>query len=246
MAARRPTLIGLASALWLTVAAATEPLPLLVRQRTEANGAALPVGSFTTDMVRYFERQTRLRFEPRPYPWKRAVALAEHGDGLLWGMPSDADTSGKLEFSKPVYTTHVWMIVRRGDHLHVGGLQDLHGKTISAYGGRRYGNAFERLRGQAFTVQEDPDSLDIRVHKLALGRVDVVLMHSRHNDLRQVRAGLEHLFSDTDTEVLPQPLLDEQICFAAARDSAAAAAIPALNAAIERGHGTRQLDRLVR
>ncbi|WP_374356935.1 substrate-binding periplasmic protein [Chitinimonas sp.] len=245
MTKRLLVLILLGCALLADAAGQGTTIPLLLRQRTEANGALRPLGPMTSALIRYFERETGQRFEPRAYPWRRAVAMATHGEGLLWAIPFDSDSSGQLLYSRPVYTTHVWMVARKRDRLQVNSLQDLKGKTVSAYGGSRYSGEFEQLRGKLFTVQEDPDSLAIRLRKLALGRVDVVLLHSRHDDIARVRSGLEAYFADTDTEILPQPLQDEQICFAVAKDSPYVNLLPTIDQAIARGRASGQIDQML-
>jgi hypothetical protein len=237
--------VGLLAALLMVSVATAGGVPLLVRQRTLPDGVARPVGPFTKALVGFFEKETRLRFDLKPYPWRRAVALGLHGDGVLWGLPAEADDSDRLVFSRPVYTTHVWMVVRRKDRLTINGLDDLQGKVVSAFGGSRYSAAFELQRGKLFQVEEDPDSIGIRLRKLALGRVDVVLLHSRHDHVDQVKSGLEAEFAETDADILPVPLEDIRICFAAARGGPYAALLPQLDKAIERGHATRRLERLV-
>lgn len=227
------------------LAFAADAVPLLLRQRSHADGSAHAMSGFTQALIGYFEREAHLRFTPQLYPWRRAVALAEHGEGLLWGMPAEADEHGLLVFSKPVYATHVWLVVRRGDHAKIDSIQDLEGKVVSAFGGSRYSGEFEQLRGKLFQVQEDPDAIALRLQKLALHRVDVVLLHSRHDDVRKVQQGVAKLLVDADAEILPQPLQSERICFAAARGSDAATLLPLLDRAITRGRTSHKLDRIV-
>ncbi|MDK2124255.1 ABC transporter substrate-binding protein [Chitinimonas sp. DQS-5] len=224
----------------------SSPVPLIVRQRTGPDGEMLPMTAFNRELLGYFERSLGARFDYRPYPWKRAAALALHGEGLLWGMPKDADETGTLVFSEPVYATNIWMVARKADKLKVDGLKDLKGKVLSAFRGCRYTGEFEAMRDKLFRVEEDPDSFVIRLRKLHMGRVDVVLLHSRRATAEEVLKNLDVSLPEIDDLViLPKPMQREQIRFAALRDSPHAKWIPKLNQIIAKGRKKGEIQKIV-
>ncbi|WP_158229099.1 substrate-binding periplasmic protein [Chitinimonas sp. BJB300] len=91
-----------------------------------------------------------LRFEIKPYPWRRAQKLAEHGEGLLWAVVSTPERARHLEFSEPIFPSKVWIVVPVGKAFPYQDIHSLSGKTIAIGGGVYYGEAFATYRDKLF------------------------------------------------------------------------------------------------
>ncbi|MDR3413647.1 MAG: transporter substrate-binding domain-containing protein [Formivibrio sp.] len=233
---------------------ATRTVPLLVREQIE-DGKVKGLSCFKKRLLSYFEQEMNIHFAIQSLPFRRAEQLTAQGGGLLWGMPAippENDRAGMYLFSDPVYSTYAWMVVRKDFKPRIKQVSDLQGLKLSTFYGVTYSSEFERQRGKLFEVEEEPDSETARLQKLLLGRVDISLMHSRYPSADTVKStSIKSLPELQALEILPHPIEEMQIRFALGRKAMQMGKswshnlLAELNLAIERGHKTGAIQKIV-
>lgn len=248
--------IGLLASILLSApvfaAPAAKVVPLLLRERTDAQGKVLPAGCFNDRLLEYFSREINTRFDSGFYPFKRAQQLTAEGQGLFWGMPKTGQPEeSQLLFSEPVYASNVWMVVRKNSRIKYTTLADLQGLTLSTFYGVHYSPEFEQARGKVFQVEEEPDSINNRLRKLQLGRVDIVLLHSRALSAQDVLKRSVAIPELKELKILPKPLEKMAVRFVIGSRATLAGAdwsqslLPELNKAIAKGNRTGVLRKII-
>lgn len=227
-------------------------VPLLLRERTDSQGKIQPAGCFNDRLLDYFSHEMNIQFTPGFYPFKRAQQLAAEGQGLFWGMPQTGqEDEDQLLFSEPVYASNVWMVVRKDSGIKHSKLTDLRGLTLSTFYGVHYSPEFEQARGKLFKVEEEPDSINNRLRKLQLGRVDIVLLHSRALSASDVFKRSVSIPELKELKILPKPLEKMDVRFAIGNRAILSNAdwsknlLPELNKAIAKGSRTGALRKIV-
>ncbi|PHV10390.1 substrate-binding periplasmic protein [Chitinimonas sp. BJB300] len=213
-------------------------IPLLITEPLAAHSHQLQSQEIKQQqqLMDLIAAEAGLRFELKPYPWRRALRLAERGKGLLWEVSYTPDRARFFAFSAPVTKSIVWMVVPAGNAFPYRGIHSLRGKTVAIGGGEFYGKDFETYRGKLFTVEDNADSLKARINMLARGRVDVVLFISLHEAASQFKAQLKDADDIGNWEVLPQPLSIDSVYIGAAHKSPYKQYLPIINRAITRLH----------
>lgn len=229
-------------------------IPLLLREQTD-EGKVKRMSCFKKNLLAYFEREMNIRFAVQYLPFRRAEQLMLKGEGLLWGMPAippEEDPGKEYLFSEPVYKSYAWMVVRKNFNTRIESINDLKGLKLSTFYGVSYSPEFEQQRGKLFTVEEEPDSGHSRLNKLLIGRVDVLLMHSRHTTAEALmKSSSKYLPELNQLEILPHPLQEMQIRFALGRKALQPGndwsrdLLADLNRAIARGQKTGAIQRIV-
>lgn len=233
---------------------AQKSIPLILRERTDPQGNTLPPGCFNDALLAYFEKEMQVQFKLQFYPFKRAQVKTAEGAGLFWGMPQtslEEDPENRLSFSDPVYTSNVWMVVRKNSPIKVERIADLQGLTLSTFYGVHYSQEFEQARGKVFQVEEEPDSVNNRLRKLQMGRNDIVLLHSRATTAQDVIKRSVALPELETLKVLGKPLEKMAVRFAIGTHLVrhptdwSKNLLPELNKAIEKGNRSGILAKIV-
>lgn len=164
-------------------------------------------------------------------PWARLLALSAQGEALAFGLSRNDERERQYSFSEPVFTNHVWLIVRAGEPAAFGGLESLKGRSLCVGRGISYGPAFEAARDRVFNVQQVSVDLTGRLRMLAAGRCDVVPTSHRSPDpaLLEKRLRDRHLGG---LVVQRPPMQQESIHIVAAQSGVQAEALVRVNAGI--------------
>ncbi|MBB5016851.1 ABC-type amino acid transport substrate-binding protein [Chitinivorax tropicus] len=193
---------------------------LLIKQYLNPDGSEAPLPAFLQRLISYLEEELQLYFDVQTYPWKRGLALAAQGKGLVWGLSSNTRRQAVFDFSATVRTNDIWMITRAGERFPCHRIEDLRGKVVSVFRGNVLSDDFERHRGQLFQVQEDVDSTPIRLRRLLAGRVDVVLLTTHNKTRDQLQASLDKQTKQAGlVSVLDKPLIKDPVHFAYAKSA---------------------------
>lgn len=246
------------AALFISFAAQAAPapkiIPLLLREQTD-DGKVKEMSCFKKNLLGYFEQEMNIRFAVQYLPFRRAEQLMGKGEGLLWGMPAippEEDPGKAYLFSEPVYKSYAWMVVRKNFNTRIESINDLKGLKLSTFYGVVYSPEFEQQRGKLFTVEEEPDSGHSRLNKLLIGRVDVLLMHSRYATAEAVMKSSSKSLPELDwLQILPHPLQEMQIRFALGRKALQPGndwsrnLLADLNRAIARGQKSGAIQKIV-
>jgi ABC-type amino acid transport substrate-binding protein len=118
------------------------------------------------------EALSRAGYEPAiaAWPWARAVAAAEAGEGLVTGFSRTAEREALFDYSDMVYEDRVVLVTRRAADFPFAGLEDLAGRSIGIQRGSAYGEALEATLDRFHVVRDNGHCERIRM--LGAGRID--------------------------------------------------------------------------
>jgi ABC-type amino acid transport substrate-binding protein len=218
---------------------ATESItvPMLIAERVDANNHSVEPVTVSRKILDYIARRSGVHMDLRAYPWKRALMLAEFGESAIWGLSRTPEREQIFEFSHPVFSKNIWMIVRKNQNMEVHSISDLAGKHISLFRGASYGTEFDKARAaNLFTVEEDINSWETRFNKLLAGRCDVMLAASTSVTPQKAARFFEnHGFDPRQMRVLDKPLFADTLYFAVLKSKAADFPMARINDAIDAG-----------
>lgn len=160
-------LLGEALCLSAWPAAASRPeVPLFVGTGRTAQASL---------MLAWLAGQMDLEWDYRPTPWLRAQRLAAAGEGLMYGLSRTAEREQLLRFSLPVWSNHIWAIVRDGEQAGIRQYADLSGQTVCWARGSSYGDLFtEAGLGRMLGIESTDDDGAMRM--VAAGRCRAALI----------------------------------------------------------------------
>ncbi|MBY0574223.1 MAG: transporter substrate-binding domain-containing protein [Undibacterium sp.] len=223
---------------------------MLVREQRNDKGEVIPIKDDIRQLFLFFEREAGLDLELRYYPMVRLMANLKNAEGLAFGLSKTTERQAYLDFSDPIYANYVWVVARQDAVFPFSTMLDLRGKTVGIMRGVSYGDEFDQAKNTLFYVEEDTVSHVARLKKLAIKRMDAMLIGARQPDPREVERMLKEMqyndkshtldVSETKFTVLNQALRIDELHFAAAT-AKHQEALKRLNLAIARGKKTGEI-----
>lgn len=208
------------------------------------NGMPLTGQRIAPAMIELLGSESGLKLVVRPLPWRRAQAMAEKGEGLLYGAVPTPERSRVFRFTGPIDSVKQWLVSTTHSPLVFRQWDDVRGKVISILSGAKYSAEFERQRGRLFTVEQNSPVMQTRFDMLRAGRVDAVMVAS-YLDAAQLEAKLNCLFPGTTKLVVAgKPIDIEPLMIAVPRTQPLDNSFPALNQAVERLASSERLQRV--
>lgn len=239
----------------LVLAATQEPVRLFLQESLDQQGKQLPTDPKLIEILKYFEKQTGLKFEPVILPWKRAQVETLAGKGVIYGFSRSRERIAAYHFSEPVVVERIWGITYGKPKPKYRTVEDLRGKVVSTGRGFSHGLEFDLARDVIFTVQEDSASTHARFKKLMAKRSDVMVWPVRGMETqKEVEKYINRIIvqESNDPElagryfdVSDQPLFFDTMHFASAKGRYLEA-IAKIDAAILRGKKNGSLAQVLR
>lgn len=171
---QRRALIAAGAALPLCTLAQRPSIPLLLGDNSPRE--------FVLPLLQLIAEGGGFGWTLRFVPWARLLALSAQGEAMAFGLSRNEERERLYSFSEPVFTNHVWLVVRAGEPPAFGGLESLKGRSLCIGRGISYGPVFEAARDRVFSVQQVNVDLSGRLRMLAAGRCDVVPTSHRSAD----------------------------------------------------------------
>ncbi|WP_431264876.1 substrate-binding periplasmic protein [Roseateles chitinivorans] len=222
---------GADSAPWSVVDDQT-PVRLAVSEQTHK--------PFVLPLLKQIAEAAGLQWELLFLPWPRALLGAQLGQHLVFGLSRNPARDKLFAYSQPVFVSRGWLVVPKAKPIRFDRLEDLRGHALCVPRGSTYGPAFEEARRQQlFRVENGGNDLGGRARMLAIGRCDAMLATHRGSAAALERR-LRALRTGVPFQVLPKPVVEEGILFAAAKGSEAAALLPRLDEAVARSRAAIQ------
>jgi len=162
----------------LTQAQTRQSTVLLMSEELDGKGKVIPLSKEVMDLLRYLEQHSKLTFEVRRYPWKRAVENAANGEGLIFGISKTRERQRLFKFSQPIFADQALLVTLCSAKFSYNAVSDLKGKTIGIVRGTSYGEEFDRLSNVLFKVEDDTGNNLGRFRKLFMRRMDAFLLYS--------------------------------------------------------------------
>ncbi len=243
---------------WVSVAHAQTKsgVVLLMSEELDGKGNVIPLSAEVVELLRYLEQHTRLKFEVRRYPWKRAVENAAMGEGLIFGMSKTRERQRNFKFSAPIFSDQALLVTLCNARFTFNSINDLKGKTIGIVRGTSYGEEFDRLSNDLFKVEDDTSNNLGRFRKLSMHRMDAFLLYSAsgnigrlENHINQQYAaeyGDKQINSEANSKlfcILPRPVSSVDIHIAMRTDGNASL-LQKIDKAIMQGRQSGELARI--
>lgn len=198
------------------------------------------------DILKYVgERLPHHQFTIKLAPWSRAYKNAVAGAGGIVGISKTAEREVLFDYSEPLYTDTVMIVVLAGKAFDFKTLADLNGKTIGI--GRRgsYGDDFDSAhKAGQFRLEEDNGPAN-RLRKLLAGRMDGGLFNGGVAGFRQVLQDDAELYAQRGKfEVLPVPLKTDPNYLAFSKELHQQDLLNEVNKVLRLGHANGDLARI--
>ncbi|MBC3871569.1 substrate-binding periplasmic protein [Undibacterium oligocarboniphilum] len=230
-------------------------ITLMISESRDENGVLIPIRPENQAVIHYFEKALNISFQLRRLPLPRITAELQEGENLAFGLSKNSERQKFMQFSEPVFTDIVWIVVREDSKMEFNNLQDLQGKSVGIVRGVRFGDEIERQRNLLFRVEEDTSQLSSRLKKLLSGRMDCFLFNSRTTFAAEVEAELNQYLVNVNMSeinskplrirVLSKPLIADEIHFAAGLRNHEHL-LKSINAAIIKGRKSGELPPLLK
>jgi len=209
-------------------------IPVLTAIQTGADGKPMPIMPTASGLIELLAKESKLNLVLHAYPWRRAQAMAERGEGLLFGAAATHEREPFFHFTRPLYQVNQFLVASAQRPFPFQRWEDLRGKTISIPAGAHYVGEFEANRDTLFKVSENAETIAARMKMLDLGRVDAVLRESTRN-AHDTEARINCSFAELGKfVVLDKTVAIEPVMLAVPKKGAYAEVIGPLNEAIER------------
>lgn len=115
-----------------------------------------------------------VRFEPKP--WKRALKEIDDGTAGLGGIYKNDERAKKYDYSEAMFTENIAVYFNKAKPIDFNSVADLRGKKVGVIRGWSYGETFDAARKEGKVAVEEAASDTANLNKLALERLDAVLV----------------------------------------------------------------------
>lgn len=185
------------------------------------------------ERLRGVERRLGERFDVELTGWRRALQLAEQGQGGLLGVSHNAARALWLDYSEPLLIDEVHLVSRRDRGLRVERLDELRGLHIGVGNGVSYGQAFEdALAAGVFAAERDWGALQ-RLRMVLAGRLDGAMLAGGATALALLLAQDPGLRAQRDAlQLSAQPLIRDPLHLGLPKRWAATELLQRINAAL--------------
>lgn len=202
-------------------------------------------GIFPTILKR-LERETGDRYDLQLVPWARANKLAMDGKGAVANISYNSERAAVFDYSRPLLTVEILLVVRKGHEFPFRQLSDLNGKLIGAGLGSSYKDEVDQaIADGRIKVERDPNQQS-RLRKLLAGRVDAIFVGSGRMGLQAILDADPELKSQADQFViLPKVVAVDPLHVAVPKSMGKRALVERLDAAYLRLKNRGDFDDLM-
>lgn len=195
------------------------------------------------DISRYCLDEMRVPYRIKLLPWARAYTLASRGEGGVIGLSHSAERQTLFDFSAPIFTEHILLVVKQGREFPFQGIADLRDKLIGVSIGTSYGTAFdEAVAAGRMTIVGFNDTRS-GLGMLLRERIDAILMGSSV-DLEKLTRGHPDLERGTFVS-LPVPFKSDSKHLGIARSLKMGWFLQRFDECLRRGYESRAFDSII-
>ena len=192
----------------------------------------MPVGVLV-DILRKVSERSGDTYDIQLFPWKRAYELASMGKGALIGISKTTERQEVFDFSDPIYSDDIQIVVLKGREFPFAQLGDLQGKTMGGVLGASYGEVVDKAIQEGLFKMDRDIGQSGRLNKLLAHRMDGALIGNGRAGFEAVLASDPLLMAQRHQfVVLKTPLTRDTLYLAAAKSMKNKAAIERFNKAL--------------
>lgn len=187
--------------------------------------------------------EMRVPYQVKLMPWKRAYFMAERGEGGVIGLSRSGERELLFDFSNPIFTEHIVLVVKKGREFPYEKIADLKGKLIGVTIGTSYGNAYDEAVADGTLTIVGFNDTKSGLAMLQLERIDAILMGSS--------VDIDKLIGDTPRlpkggfTHLPVPFKSDSKHMGIAKGLKMGWFLDQFNQCLSRGHASGAFDAIV-
>ena len=141
----------------------------------EQNGEAKGI---VVDICKHCLSQMQVPYQIQLLPWKRAYTMAERGEGGVIGLSVSDERLPRFDFSEPIFTEHIVLVVKKGREFPYQRITDLEGKLIGTNIGTSYGTAYDEAVANGTLQIVGFNNTGSALGMLQRERIDAILLGS--------------------------------------------------------------------
>jgi polar amino acid transport system substrate-binding protein len=197
-------------------------------------------------ILKRLERETGDTYDLQLVPWARANKLAMDGKGAVANISLNSERAAVFDYSRPLFTVEILLVVRKGHEFPFRQLSDLNGKLIGAGLGSSYKDEVDQaIADGVIKVERDPNQQS-RLRKLLAGRVDAIFVGSGRIGLQAMLDADPDLKNQADQfTILPKVVAVDPLHVAIPKSMGKRALVDRLDAAYLRLKSRGELDDLI-
>ena len=188
------------------------------------------------DISKHCLNQMQVPYQIQLLPWKRAYTMAERSEGGVIGLSISDERLALFDFSEPIFTEHIVLVVQKGREFAYQNITDLKDKLIGATIGTSYGTAYdEAVANGTLTIVGFNDTRS-GLGMLQRGRIDAILVGSSV-DISRLAQSWPGLQADAFT-TLPVPFKSDSKHMGIAKTLKMGWFLEQFNQCLKNGHDT--------
>lgn len=187
--------------------------------------------------------ETQVPYLIKLMPWKRAYIMAERSEGAVIGLSVSQERLALFDFSEPIFTEHVVLVVKKGREFPFEKIPDLKDKLIGASIGTSYGTEFdEAVADGSMTIVGFNDTRS-GLAMLLRERIDAILIGSSV-DILKLMEGSPNLQQDAFA-TLPHPFKTDSKYMGISKALEMGPFLEQFNQCLRRGHASGAFDSII-
>lgn len=203
--------------------------PKYFEQDGEAKGIVV-------DISKHCLNQMRVPHQIQLLPWKRAYTMAERSEGGVIGLSISDERLALFDFSEPIFTEHIVLVVHKGREFPYKNITDLKDKLIGATIGTSYGTAYDEAVANGTLTMVGFNDTRSGLGMLQRERIDAILLGSSV-DIRRLAQSWPGLQPDVFT-TLPMPFKSDSKHMGIAKTLKMGWFLEQFNQCLKNGHDT--------
>lgn len=141
----------------------------------EENGQAKGI---VVEITRYCLDEMQLPYQIKLLPWMRAYTQAERGGGGVIGLSWSQEREALFDFSEPIFTERIVLLVKQGREFAYQTLDDLRDRLVGVSIGTSYGTAFDQAVADGRLTIVGFNDVRNGLAMLERERIDAILLGS--------------------------------------------------------------------
>ena len=210
--------------------------PKYFEQDGEAKGIVVDISKHCLD-------EMQVPYLIKLMPWKRAYTMGERGGGGVIGLSMSEERLALFDFSEPIFTEHVVLVVKRGREFPYEKIADLKDKLIGATIGTSYGTAFDEAVANGTMTLVGFNDTRSGLAMLQRERIDAILIGSSV-DIAKLAQGNPDLQGDAFA-TLPVPFKSDSKHMGIAKSLKMGWFLEQFNQCLQRGHAAGTFDSII-
>lgn len=210
--------------------------PKYYEEDGEAKGIVVDISKHCLD-------EMQVPYQIRLMPWMRAYTLAQRGEGGVIGLSMSDERLALFDFSEPIFTERIVLVVKKGREFAYEQVGDLRDKLIGASIGTSYGNAFDAAVADGSLTIVGFNDTRSGLAMLMRERIDAVLLGSSI-DLKRLAQGNPDLHG-AEFATLPVPFKTDSKYLGISVTLKMGWFLQQFNQCLERGHRSGAFDSII-